>query len=71
MGFRDLKAFNLAILAKQEWRMIQESNSLLYWCFKARYSPQTSFLEAVESLNSTQVQSLLESGEWLLNLGSW
>ena len=36
MGFRDLRAFNLAMLAKQGWRMIQEIDSLLYQCFKAR-----------------------------------
>ena len=55
MGFHDLKAFNLAMLSKQGWRMIQESDSLLYWCFKVRYFPQTSFLEAVESPNISYV----------------
>ena len=39
MGFCDLRAFNLAMLAKQGWRKIQETDSLLYWCFKARYIP--------------------------------
>ena len=55
MGFRDLRAFNLAMLAKQRQRMIQESDSLLYRCFKARYFLQTSFLEAVKSPNSSYV----------------
>ena len=39
MGFRDLRAFNLAMLAKQGWRMIQGNESLLHKCFKARYFP--------------------------------
>lgn len=30
MGFPDLRAFNLAMLAKQGWRMIQETDSLVY-----------------------------------------
>ena len=55
MGFRDLRAFNLAMLVKQGWRIIQEIDSLLYWCFKARYFPRTTFLEAVESPNSSFV----------------
>ena len=49
MGFQDLRDFNLAMLAKQGWRLIQENNSLLYRCFKARYFPRSSFLEAKES----------------------
>ncbi|XP_023879247.1 uncharacterized mitochondrial protein AtMg00310-like [Quercus suber] len=55
MGFHDLRAINLAMLSKQGWRMIQETNSLLYRCFKARYFPRTSFLEAVESPNNSYV----------------
>ena len=49
MGFRDLRDFNLAMLVKQGWRMIQGNDSLLYKCFKARYFPQSSFLDAKES----------------------
>ena len=49
MSFRDLRDFNLAMLAKQGWRLIQENDSLLYKCFKARYFPRSSFLEAKES----------------------
>ena len=49
MGFRDLRDFNLSMLAKQGWRMLQGNNSLLYKCFKARYFPHSSFLDAKES----------------------
>ena len=49
MGFWDLRAFNLAMLAKQGWRMIQGNESLLHKCFKARYFPRSSFLDAKES----------------------
>ena len=55
MGFRDLRAFNLAMLAKQGWRIVQCNDSLLYQCFKARYFPHSSFLEAKVSPNHSYV----------------
>lgn len=37
MGFKDLKAFNLALLAKQGWRVQQNPSTLIHRVFKERY----------------------------------
>ena len=47
MGFRDLRAFNLALLAKQGERLQQNTNSLVHRVFKARYFADRPFKEAV------------------------
>lgn len=46
LGFCDLRGFNLALLAKQGWRLIKNPDSLMARIFQARYYPDGSFLEA-------------------------
>lgn len=46
MGFKDLKAFNLALLAKQGWQLSQNLSSLTHKVFKAKYFAGYSFMEA-------------------------
>ncbi|KAL6993385.1 nicotinamide N-methyltransferase [Sarracenia purpurea var. burkii] len=46
MGFRDMKAFNLAMLAKQGWRILTYPNLLVSKVLKAKYFPYNTFLNA-------------------------
>lgn len=46
LGFRDLHGFNLAMLARQAWRMITVPDSLCARVLKVKYFPTTSILEA-------------------------
>ncbi|XP_059436514.1 uncharacterized protein LOC132169501 [Corylus avellana] len=46
MGFRDLICFNMALLAKQGWRIIQNPDSLVGRILKAKYFSRSSLLEA-------------------------
>ena len=46
MGFRDFKALNLALLAKQRWRMLENLNALVHRVYKAKYFANESFLNA-------------------------
>ncbi|KAK4399546.1 putative mitochondrial protein [Sesamum angolense] len=43
LGFRDLQAFNLAMLSKQLWRIISKPDSLLCRVLRARYFPYGHF----------------------------
>ena len=78
MGFRDLRSFNLAMLAKQGWRMLQDQNSLLSRCFKAKYFLRYGFMEAANCPNSSYVrksvlvaQQILKNGcYWRVGTGS-
>ena len=46
LGFRDLKAFTLALLAKQGWRLQTNITLLVHKVFKAQYFPEGDFLSA-------------------------
>lgn len=46
LGFRDLKAFNKALLAKLGWRLQTNTHSLLHHVFKAQYFSDHDFLHA-------------------------
>jgi hypothetical protein len=43
MEFRDLHAFNLAMIAKQGWNIMTKPHTLVSKLFKARYFPNSSF----------------------------
>ena len=46
MGFKDLKSFNLALLAKQGWRLQNHPSLLFSRVFKAKYFPTSDFVNA-------------------------
>ena len=45
MGFRDLRLFNQAILAKQAWRLLVNPDSLCAKVLKAKYYPNGHILD--------------------------
>lgn len=46
LGFKKMREFNISMLAKQAWRLINNVNPLVTTFMKARYYPQTDFLNA-------------------------
>jgi hypothetical protein len=48
LGFRDLHLFNLAMLARQGWRFLQEPESLWAQVLRAKYYPDGDLLQSEE-----------------------
>ena len=72
MGFPDLRAFNLAMLSKQAWRLTQDTHSLFYRVYKARYFPNCSFMMAELGSNLSFVwRSLLAARDIIYSGSQW
>ena len=71
MGFRDLKAFNLALLAKQGWRILQQPNSLVHRIYKAKYFAKESFLNAQVGRRPSYAWRIILAARDIIKKGSW
>ncbi|XP_043815337.1 uncharacterized protein LOC122724442 [Manihot esculenta] len=69
MGFRDLASFNTALLGKQGWRLLVDTNSLLYRVLKAKYFPNGDFLSARLGSNYSFVWKSILSSQQMLQHG--
>lgn len=47
IGFRDMHLFNLALLARQGWRLIQKPDSLCARVLKSKYYPNGNLLDTL------------------------
>ena len=72
MGFHDINVVNLAMLAKQPWRLKQGTHSLFYGVYKACYLPNCSFMDAKLGSNSSYIwHSLLQARELIKEGSLW
>lgn len=77
LGFRDLEHFNLVMLAKQCWRLIQNPHTLAAQVLTKKYYPKGNFLQATLGIKPSFIwrtfmatkplleeRLFLESWEW-------
>ncbi|CAM8923539.1 unnamed protein product [Rhodiola kirilowii] len=72
LGLRDLEQMNLALLAKQGWRILTRSDLLVSKVFKAKYFPHSEMLAAAGGARPSYAwRGLLEAFEILKNGAEW
>jgi hypothetical protein len=69
MGFRDMRLFNQALLARQAWRLIQFPDTLCAQILKAKYYPNGFLTDTVFSGNGSSTWHAIEHGLELLKQG--
>ncbi|CAN1814412.1 Putative ribonuclease H protein At1g65750 [Linum perenne] len=72
LGFKDLHAFNLAMVGKIGWKLMMDQDSLVTKIFKAKYFPKVDFLSATLRSNpSFAWHSILKTQSMLRNGFRW
>lgn len=78
LGFKDLRCFNLAMLAKQGWRLMRGGDSLLRKVLKSKYYPLCTYMTATAPASASwtwksilEDRKVLEGGvRWHVGRGS-
>ncbi|XP_074314848.1 uncharacterized protein LOC141651019 [Silene latifolia] len=69
MGFRDFENFNLALLAKQAWRLICDDGSLMVRVLKGKYFPNGTFMDAPVGNNPSYTWRSICEAKCVMGLG--
>ena len=69
IGFRDMRAYNQALLAKQAWRLLTNPESLCARLLRAKYYPNGNLVDTVFPSNSSAVWKGIEHGPELVKKG--
>ena len=72
LGFKDIENFNLALLGKQVWRLLHNTESLFYKVFRAKYFPHGTVLdENVKQNGSYAWMSILKARDLVSQGSAW
>lgn len=72
MGFKELKVFNLSLIGKQAWPLLQRRNDLWSRVLKGFYFPNSDFLSATRGGNASWAWvSLLDGRDVLMRGLRW
>ena len=71
MGFRDIQAFNLALLTKQAWRLLHNTHSLFFQVYKSVFSKLFFMNAELGSKPSYVWRSLLAAREIICEGSKW
>jgi hypothetical protein len=69
MGFKDMRMYNQALLARQLWRLIQKPESLCAQILRAKYYPNGNIIDTVFTGNASSTWRAIEYGLELVKKG--
>ncbi|XP_042969143.1 uncharacterized protein LOC122301839 [Carya illinoinensis] len=70
LGYRDLESFNLALLAKQGWRLLQYPDSIAAQVLKLKYFPNVDFFQAKLGSRPSFIWRSIQAARGLVEKGS-
>lgn len=70
LGFKRIRDFNVAMLGRQGWRLLAFENSLVGRVFKAKYYPNSSFMDAQLGNNPSYICRSILKAQVLLRRGA-
>lgn len=70
LGFRNLENFNLALLSRQAWWILNDPASLSARILQVKYFPSSSFLEAELGPNPSEIWRAMIAGRDILHQSS-